>query len=399
VQEKARPFTERLTTLDAWNVAVQRSLTPTISLTVAYVGNKGTHTLSDGSGNTTQPNESASNLPAQYSAIKAGGQQIALHYDALNTAAITAFCAASAGNCSQGVPLSGPYQGATNQTNLLRRYNGGSLPACGGPCGATQDIQYYGDDQDTHYNALQASLDKRMSHGFNFTLNYAYQHALSTGNGFATWNKRAVIGNDSWVRRSAFTAYGLYRLPFGRKGDYMKDVNAWVDGFIGGWEFSPTVFWQSGLPFNITYSDCGTYLPGNAPCYPNGDPKGLKYNLQGTPGVGSGVFMFQRVSTDICKVPAQGFTCPGLDTIGNTGRNTGWGPGLFNSDMSLIKNVTLYERWALQFRMDAFNALNHINYGSPNGQIDSGNAGQITGGPYPNGANPRQLQFTARVQF
>ena len=48
VQFKARPFTERLTTLDAWNVAIQRSLGPTISVTVAYVGNKGTHTLSDG---------------------------------------------------------------------------------------------------------------------------------------------------------------------------------------------------------------------------------------------------------------------------------------------------------------------------------------------------------------
>jgi hypothetical protein len=76
VNTKARPFTERLPTLDAWNAAVQRSLTPTLSLTVAYVGNKGTHTLSDGDGNTTNPNEAAINLPANYSVTGA-----ALHFD------------------------------------------------------------------------------------------------------------------------------------------------------------------------------------------------------------------------------------------------------------------------------------------------------------------------------
>ena len=415
VDEKARPYTERLTTLDAWNVAIQRSLGPTISVTLAYVGNKGTHTLSDGDGNNTNPNEAAIMLPAQYSSIKANGSQIALHYDQLNQknpdgspGPIPQYCSANPGNCIQGVPTAGPYQGATNSYNLLRRYVGGSLPACGGPCNITQDIQYNGDNQNTHYNAFQATVDKRVSHGLNFSLNYAYQHALSANSAYATWNVQAVTGNDSNLRRSSFTAYGLYRLPFGRDGDYMKDVNAWVNGIIGGWEFSPTVFWQSGLPFNITYSQCGTYLPSDAPCYPNGPASGLKYNLQGTPGTPNGVFMFRGVlppnapaSANLCNTPGYGFTCPGLDTIGNTGRNTGWGPGLFNSDMSIIKNVMLYERWALQFRMDAFNALNHINYGSPNGQIDAAytSAGQITGGPFPNGSNPRQLQFTARVQF
>ncbi len=59
VNVKARPFTERLPTLDAWNAAVQHSLTPTMSVEIAYVGNKGTHTLSDGDGNNTNPNEPA----------------------------------------------------------------------------------------------------------------------------------------------------------------------------------------------------------------------------------------------------------------------------------------------------------------------------------------------------
>jgi hypothetical protein len=71
--------------------------------------------------------------------------------------------------------------------------------------------------------------------------------------------------------------------------------------------------------------------------------------------------------------------------------------------MSISKNITFRERYAAQFRMDAFNAFNHINLGNPNGNIDSGSAGQITSGPFPAGiggtTNPRQLQFTVHLQF
>ena len=54
-----------MTTIDAWNLSLQRALTPTLSLTVAYVGNKGTHTLGDGDSNGTNPNEGATSSPAQ----------------------------------------------------------------------------------------------------------------------------------------------------------------------------------------------------------------------------------------------------------------------------------------------------------------------------------------------
>ena len=72
--------------------------------------------------------------------------------------------------------------------------------------------------------------------------------------------------------------------------------------------------------------------------------------------------------------------------------------------MSLEKNVAVYERFTLQFRVDAFNAFNHINLGNPgNTTVDSQSAGFITGGPYAPGTggttNPRQLQFTAHIAF
>ncbi len=369
VNIKARPFTERLPTLDAWNVTVQRSLTPTLSLEVAYVGNKGTHTLSDGDGNNTNPNEAGNFLPASFTQ-----NGIALHYDSAAPSTPTA-------------------TGATSNQTLLRRYTNGNLPACVGACGWNQDISYYGDDQDTHYNALQMSLTKAETHGYSFSANYSYQHAQATGNNYATWDKAAVIGNDSAVRRNSFTGYGLYKLPFGKNGRFGTKVNPVVNGVISGWQISPVFVIQSGLPFTLTYDSCSNNVVANAPCYPNGNPKGLGMHKRGIPGSQQGVTYF-----DAPKLGNEGFTNPGLDTIGNAGRNTAWGPGFFNSDMSLMKDVVFHEHYDVQLRMDAFNAFNHINYGNPNGSIDTG--GQITSGPGPNGtSNPRQLQFTLHLAF
>ena len=399
VSVKARPFTERLPTLDAWNLALQRSLTPTLSIEVAYVGNKGTHTLSDGDGNNTNPNESAIFLPASYTA-----NGIPLHYDNIpaDVAAIAAYCTTNL--CNNGIPAAGPYAGATNNGTQLQRYTNGTLPACAANpipgvagCGWTSGISYYGDDQDTHYNAVQAKLTKSYAHGLSINANYAYAHARDAASNFATWDKQAVIGNDSAVRRSAFTAYGDYKLPFGHGAQYLNSSNAIVNYLVEGWEYSPVFQWQSGLPYSLSYGECGNTIPGNAPCQPNGSPSSLHTGLKGVPSLNSNSLTFFTPS----PIGTNGFTAPGLDTIGNVRRNSVFGPHFFNGDMSISKNLTFHERYVAQFRMDAFNAFNHINFGSPNGNIETG--GNITGGPFPAGlggtTNPRQLQFTLHFQF
>jgi hypothetical protein len=417
VNVKARPFTERLPTLDAWNATVQRSLTPTLSLEVAYVGNKGTHTLSSGDGNNTNPNEAAIFLPASYTQ---NGQ--ALHYDPAGGTCITGSTVPSAMCSGTAVPVGA--SGATSNTTLLQRYTSGTLPACGGgPCGWTQGISYYGDDQDTHYNALQVKLTKAYTHGLSLSGNYAYQRGLSNNSGFATWDKQAIIVNDPAIRRSAFTAYGLYKLPFG-KGQQFLNNNTIVDYIVGGFEFSPVVVYQSGLPYSLGFSGCGNYVPGSAPCQPNGNTGNLHVHMTGVPGTGNGVQYFssaistadqnyidpvtmEHTRNTLCTATTVtgGFTCPALDTIGNIRSNSVFGPRFFNSDMSISKSVTFKEHYEVKFRMDAFNAFNHINLGNPNGSLDATDAsvGSIGSGPFPAGlsgtTNPRQLQFTLHFAF
>jgi hypothetical protein len=390
VSVKARPFTERLPTLDAWNAVVQRSLTPTLSLEVAYVANKGTHTLSDGDGNNTNPNEPAVVLPANYSVTGT-----ALHYDPAGGNCVTQSLIPGVQCGAGGVPID-PTTGATSNQTLLQRFVGGSLAACtdspyGGACDWTQGISYYGDDQDTHYNALQVKLTKAYTKGLSMSGNYAYQVGRDAASSFSTWNKQAVIGNDSAIRRSAFTAYGLYRLPFG-KGQMFLNHGGFVNYLVEGFEFSPTVVYQSGLPFTISYDSCGSQLPGDAPCQANGNAGSLKTGLTGF-GTGAKYFAAPGLTGS--------FTAPGLDQIGNIGRNTAWGPRFFNSDMSISKAITFHERYEAKFRMDAYNAFNHINYGNPAGSIESG--GGIGSGPYPSSlsgtTNPRQLQFTVHLAF
>jgi len=394
VTSKARPFTERLPTLDAWNVSVQRSLSPTISLTVAYVGNKGTHTLSDGDGNNTNPNEAAIILPGAYSVT---GAPLAFNPAGGNCYPLGANCAPNGipdpvnGGVKAGTTLI--QNGITSNQTFLQRYVGGSLPACGGPCGWTQSIQYNGDDQDTHYNALQITLVKTYTHGLSLNANFAYQRGTNAAMNYATWDKQAVIGNDSSIRRTAFTGYGIYNLPFGRNQFFLHNVNSFVNQLVSGFQVSPVVIIQSGLPYTLSFSGCGNDIPGEAPCYVNGKSSALKTGATGFAGGPNGGVIFYQPQT-----LGGAFTDPGLDTIGNGGRNNAFGPNFYNVDLSALKNFTIRERVTLQFRADAFNGFNHINFGLPSGNIQ--NAGNITSGPGPGGTtNPRQMQFTGRIQF
>ncbi len=403
VSPKVRPITMRLPTIDAWNLSIQQSITPTTSFTIAYVGNKGTHTLSAGDGNNTNPNEAAITLPAQYSV---NGQQ--LHYDpnASGTVVVNGF---------KGIAADG---GTSNQT-LLQRYYGGSLAACtdpvyatqaaeyaaatgqanpltglpAGSCGWTNGIAYYSDDQDTHYNALQVTVAKTFTHGYSLNASYAWQRAYDWNSGFVTWDRSATKGRNESIREQQVIVYGLFELPFGRNHLLLSKAPGIVNEIVGGWQISPVVTYSGGLPFNLGYSTCNAQVPSSAPCYVNGDPKAFKKHVTGFPSHGLNYYN----SYNLASGP---FSTPGLDQIGNTGRNSVFGPNYFNTDIAVQKNFPIRESVTAQLRVDGYNAFNHINFGTPNANIDQG--GAISSGPGPGNTqlpSARLLQFSGRVQF
>lgn len=397
VSPKARPNPLNFPTIDAWNLALQRAITPTLSLTIAYVGNKGTHTLGDGDSNNTNPNESALALPGQYSVT---GQT--LHWDP---------------NGLSGTLPAG-YSGGVKDGNLLRRYYGGSLAACKDPnylsidalrnatgdpslqpgmCGWNQGISYYGNDQNTEFDALQVTLAKQFSNGFQATANYQWASAFDEQSGYYTWDHNVTHQRDSNVRLQNLVAYGSYDLPFGKGKRFVPGANRATDLLIGGWQLSTVLNISSGLPLTVSYSSFGTNLDCNhnvggtaAPCRPNQNGR-MKTNLSKS-AYGSGGTRTNNFWTTQPSV----FSYPGLDVIGNAGGNTYFGPALWNDDMALTKSFAVWESVVTNFRMDAFNAFNHINAANPNNN-DIFGTGPING--MAPGTSPRQLEFSLRVQF
>lgn len=395
VNSRSRPNGLLLPTIDAWNASLQEALTPTLTLTIAYVGNKGTHTMGALSGNTTNPQEAAIFLPAQFSIT---GQP--LHYDP-SVASGTVYPGVFALN-GQPVPGISPNGGTQNST-YLQRYYGGKLPACSdtnyhisdplisnGQCGWTNGITNYSDNFNSHYNALEVTLAKQFTHGLSMNANYAWQHAISWLANYFTWDPNAVKGNDDSVRRQQFIFYGLYQLPFGKGKMLFSNANGVVNQIIGGWGLSPVLNYSSGLPFTLSYGECSAAVPSSAPCYVNGNAKQFQPHITGFPGNGLSYFNAQPLGG--------AFTAPGLDQIGSIGRNSVFGPHFFNTDLAVMKDFPIHEAVRIQFRTDFYNVFNKINWGTPSGNIEQ--AGAISNGVGNVGASqPRQLQFSLRVQF
>ena len=396
VNSKSRPTTMRLPTIDAWNLSLQQSVTPTLSFTLAYVGNKGTHTLSSGDGNNTNPNEAAIILPASYSVT---GQT--LHFDpSVSSTDITGVPGGLQTLGIKGIRA----DGATSNATYLRRFYGGKLAACSDPtyagpavtgvpagsCGWSNDVTYYGDDQDTHYNALQATLTKTFNSHFSFNANYAWQRSINFNSSYATWNKQAGKGRDDSTREQQIVAYGLFRLPFGHNEMFLSKSNGIIQQIVGGFQLSPVVNFSSGLPYTLSNGSCPN-TPGSVPCYVNGDRFRYNGHITGyAGGSGANALTFQNTTA------AGTFSTPGLDQIGNVGRNSATGPKFFNADIALQKDVTFREHYTAQFRVDFYNAFNHINFGNPSGNTSSTTSSL---GSEPGGAQPRYLQLSGRFQF
>jgi hypothetical protein len=337
--------------VDSWNFTVQRQLTSSSSVTVAYVANKGTHVPGD-DGSTVNQNQA---LPC-----------------------FNGLCFnpnAPAGSTTE-----------TSNTNLLEPYFV--------KFGLPQGLTYYADAFDSRYNALQVTFQKRFSQGLQVTANYAYEKGYAN-NGGNSYYRQYDTGPNPDLRDNQFTLFGNYDLPFGKHRRFASNIPTWANYLIGGYTLTTSLNWASGLPFNISYNECGANIPGGLPCFPNKGSGSMALNLTSyNPTTHSRTYFVP---------PGLGgvFAEPALDQIGNTGPESEFGPGLFNDDLTLMKSIPIRESMEVQFRVDAFNVFNIINPGNPgNTCIDctaASGAGVINSMAL--GTIPRQLQFALTFKF
>jgi hypothetical protein len=270
------------------------------------------------------------------------------------------------------------------------------VPYEGFTASGLQDIESNGE---SWYNALDVSLEKRMSRGLQFLASYTYARSLSTAvgavnganGGTATGNQNSpsqLYGPDSFIRDQRFVLSAFYALPF------FEHNKSFVGTVLGGWRLAGVLTIQSGSRLTLTnqtstnvFGDTLDRVQIAAGCtYPQLETSG------GTEGRLTNYFNKSCVTT----APVIGADGKGT-TFGDAGIGIVRGPGQANTDLSLIKQfpVPAWDRARLELRAEFFNALNHPQFGNPNLTFGSASFGQIL----TSSVNPRVVQFALKLTF
>ena len=259
------------------------------------------------------------------------------------------------------------------------------------------------------YNGLLASLHKRLSYGLQFDVNYTYSHSIDNvstpaNNVFGALNFSGGLicditdlhkcrGNSDFDVTHVITANGIWDIPVGRGKRYGSTMPGWANQVIGGWQASFIEQWNSGFAFTTVSNAFPISFLNNAAAVFNGDNAAIKTSPHSD---ASGAV---QLFADPARALAA-FRGP-LGLEGGT-RNNLRGPHYSNLDLGLSKRFPIGERLSVQFRADAFNALNHPNFSLP----ETGGSGGTTDISTPNQfgviqttAPPRQMQFALRVEF
>jgi hypothetical protein len=161
-----------------------------------------------------------------------------------------------------------------------------------------------------------------------------------------------------------------------------------VDYIVGNWQLNGIYTLTSGRNFSLAVpGDSANTRGGNSGTY-------LRPDQVGDPNSGS-CPNGAPVHTVTCWFNTSAFASPAPFTFGNLGRNTLRGQRYQDLDMSLFRSFPFAEKRKLEFRVEAFNILNHPTLGNPNGTINNVNFGKITS----TRSTERQLQLALKLFF
>ena len=266
------------------------------------------------------------------------------------------------------------------------------------------EIAYGGNS--SSYNSLQAKLEKRVgalylldsfTWGRSFDLASGHLETSNNDNSRVNFaNPRNDYGPSGYDQPINNTTSIVYDLPYGHGRRYGAGSNFLVNAVLGGWQTTVINTMTSGLPFNFTYTtsssnplyttDLVTFRPQLI--LPTANIKAPASNRVKTATALTGYLDKTNLAVPSA---ALGNTSP----YGNVSRNKLRSYAYFNTDLGLHKAFSLWsESSKLDFRAEAFNVLNHVNYQAPDGNISNGSFGTITTA-YP----ARQLQLAAKVIF
>jgi carboxypeptidase family protein/TonB-dependent receptor-like protein len=365
------PKTYTMPRYQNWSISFQRQLGDNMAIDIAYVGNHGTRLID--------------------------GRSAAGVYDNMNAGSVLGLGANVLGALfTKGVP---------DATAIAAGFTTPPFPGFSGTVAQSlrawpqyQQINWrYFPLGNSHYNALQASFDRRMSHGLQLRVAYTYSKLMNNGSETGLGAGGPPVQNPSDMRNlysvssddvpHIFTFGWIYQLPFGKGKAVGKNASGALDKIIGDWQISATQTYQSGRPLSITTANnLGGFLFNYAK-FPNKAGNGLT----GT---------FKDPATDSYLNQA-GWTDPGALAFGNALRQDASVRGFkyFNEDFSIFKDTYFGEGRYVRVQADAGNIFNRVFF-CPADQFWLPNNGNGNFGHTGSQCNiPRRVQIGLQIFF
>jgi hypothetical protein len=230
--------------------------------------------------------------------------------------------------------------------------------------GRTAAVTLTGPVGSSHYDSLQARIERRFSGGLQLQANYTWGKGIGICCNPDSESSPAIQLAQSYNlnrsvpnfdRTHSFLASGVYELPFGN-GKRFLSTKGLASSLLGGWQTNELLSVYSGLPFSVSAAATSLNAPGNTQ-------------------------RANQVKTQVQRIGAIGATSPYYDplafapvttaTFGTAGFNSLRGPGYVGLDAALFRQFAINERWQLEFRAEAFNATNTPHFGNPNGNVSN----------------------------
>ena len=249
------------------------------------------------------------------------------------------------------------------------------------------------------YNALQVQFKRAMSRGLQALVNYTWSHAIDTSSSDADAGVPSVSapiagerGSSAFDVRHNFTGAFVYAPP-------SIQANAALKAITESWSLSGSVLARSGFPINIF----STVVLNGA--FENTRPDLVP---------GQPIFIRNASAPGGKTLNPAAFATPPTPRQGTLPRNSIYGFGATQVDASLQRVFPLAEKNRLQFRVDAFNLLNHPNFANPQGHFPGPQFGMVTQmlsqglqsgagnsalNPLYNIGGPRSLQLSLKLFF
>jgi hypothetical protein len=229
------------------------------------------------------------------------------------------------------------------------------------------------------YNALQANLVIHQQHGLSILTNLVFSKTIdntssategNTGppNPFNLQSGRGLADFNQTIRYNLALNYATPHV----------DVNGFKNALANNWQINTIASLQTGLPFTVL-SGTDRSLSGIGNDYAD---------IVGNAIRPSGVSKVKEYFNIASFAPAV------TGTFGDIGRNSLRGPGYADVDASIFKDLFQGERLHAQFRAEAFNTFNRVNFANPVSTVSSGTYGQIT-----SASSPRVFQFGLKLLF